>query len=87
MTIKTKFDIGDKVFTLGASNNGKPYVRHGIIDSIDLRVDETGRKCCYHFKFSDHSKHRIELAVDVTYEEYLFKTEEEVVNRYKLQII
>ena len=44
MTIKTKFDIGDKVFTLGASNNGKPYVRHGIIDSIDLRVDETGGK-------------------------------------------
>ena len=39
------------------------------------------------FNFSDHSKHRIELAVDVMYEEYLFKTEEEVVNRYKLQII
>ena len=82
----TNMYITNKIFTLGASNNGKPYVRHGIVDSIDLRVDETGRKCCYHFKSSDHSKYSIELAVDIMYEEYLFKTEKEVIDRYKLQI-
>lgn len=82
MKIETKFDVGDTVYTLSVDSNGVPSTRKGTIKRIVLvQDDKEGRKCCY--EFTNDSD--IYVPINTFYENYLYRTEQEVKDKYNLK--